>query len=1199
MSGSRWQIWAGILLVCGIASYAAWANAPDKTVDYARDIAPLFRAKCVSCHSTQKADGGLDLSTKAGIRRGGLTGKFVIPGNADASELLMRVRGVPGHALMPPNAPLPAEQIDLLAAWVTQGASLQSVVDFDSEVRPILEKRCVSCHSPTKKDGGLDLSTKEGIARGGTRGKILVPESVERSLLTLSLRGLGGVPQMPPSGKLDESEIAVLEAWVANGALMEPGVSFASDVLPLLKAKCGTCHSGSEPKAGLDLTTQEGIQRGGMSGALFEPGNPANSLIVRRLRGLDGLAQMPMGFVPLPEEQIGIVELWIASGAQFDANVRPHWAYISPTRPALPPVRDEEWCRNPVDRFVLARLEGEGLRPTGEADREILARRLYLDLTGLPPSIEELDAFLSDESEDAYEKLVDRLLASPHYGERQARIWLDLARYADSNGFEADANRVAWKFRDWVIDAFNRNLPYDQFTIEQIAGDLLPQATVNQLVATGFHRNTMLNLEGGVDPDEARYHMIVDRVNTTSAVWLGLTMECARCHDHKYDPISQKDYFGMYAIFANTQYEVRGDGKIGAKQYFEPTIEVPDPEQSKALADMEVQQTEARTSLADVAKLLDKRLDQVARQLRGESVTWTRSANLSAANGVFLTQFKDGTISAGGANPEKTTYACRFVLPKGTWTAVVVEALPDAALTLSGPGRSESGNFVLSKLTVLLDGSAAKVAKPVADFVQGGYDLSGLADSDPETGWAIYPQYGKAHRLVVPLAQPVTSSGKSEITVEFRFESRWAQHSFGKFRIGATRHQWPQALAMPENVRAVLAKRSWTQQDRKVMLDYVVSIAPEAQAARERLSAIETQIQTVRSEVPTAMVLKENPANGTLKAHVRLRGEFLNLAEEVPATTPAAFPPLAEGEKANRWSLAKWLVSRNNPLTARVEVNRIWEQYFGRGIVETSENFGIQGAAPTHPELLDWLAVEFMENGWDRKAIHRLIVTSSTYRQSSDVTQRRLERDPNNELLSRGPRFRMEAEMIRDNAMASSGLLNRKIGGPSVFPHQPDGIWDTPYSGETWRTSSNGDEFRRGLYTFIKRTAPYPMFLAFDGTSRELCTVRRIRTNTPLQSLALLNDEVFLLAAKGLADRMRRIEADSVAERIRYGFRACTARFPTDDELSILTKTYDSLLRKYTTDPETAKRISDSPEGAAFVLIANVLLNLDETITKG
>ena len=722
-------------------------------------------------------------------------------------------------------------------------------------------------------------------------------------------------------------------------------------VRSILKARCGSCHGAQDPSAGLNLTSDRAI----LASGIIRAGNAKASVLMHRVLGSDGKPRMPLGFSPLSAAELATLSKWIDSGANFVAAPKAHWAYVAPSRPSLPKVSDPGWCRNEIDRFVMGKLDQAQLKPSAQASRVILIRRVTLDLIGLPPSPAEVDRFLADRSPDAYEKVVDRLLCSPQYGERQARPWLDLARYADTNGYEADYSRTMWPYRDWVIDALNRNEPYDQFTVDQIAGDMRPNASLSQRVATGFNRNVMFNTEGGVDQGEQRWLRLVDMVGTTSQTWLGITLQCAQCHDHKYDPFSQKDFYKFLAFFESADT---------------PTLE------------------------------LRPELNDERRRLKAE-----------------------------------------------------IQSRQDA--------------------------------------------LKGLKES------------------------------------------------------------------------------------------------PEG--AKQQLNDLKKKLEAISG--PTVLSFAEN-YKVRPQTLLRIRGGYLSPGEKVDADTPKSLARMPDGLPKNRFGLARWLVSKRNPLTARVQVNRMWENLFGRGIVETSENFGTQGAVPSHPELLDWLATEFLRRNWDLKAMNKLMVMSATYRQSSATTAKLTKIDPQNVLLARGPRFRMEAEMVRDNALAISGLLSLKMGGPSVFPSQPDGVWDSPYSGETWQTSAGEDRYRRGIYTFWKRTATYPAFTVLDATSREGCTVRRIRTNTPLQALALLNDPMYLEAAKGLAKRMDREGGTSPRSKLQFGFRLCVSRRPTPKESDRLFRLYRTVYAKYAAKPELAKALGSDAEDSARILLANVLLNMDETISK-
>ncbi|RYG34373.1 DUF1553 domain-containing protein, partial [bacterium] len=930
------------------------------------------------------------------------------------------------------------------------------------------------------------------------------------------------------------------------------------------------------------------------------PGDPAASELVRRLKGLGDKPAMPMGFPPLSKADIAKVERWIAEGATLDNAVAPkHWAYVAPVRPAVPDLKST-WVRNPVDAFVLQRLKKEGLSPSPTASRETLLRRVTLDLTGLPPTPVEIDAFLADKRPDAYERAVDRLLASPQYGVKQARGWLDLARYADTNGYEKDVRRTAWLYRDWVVNAFNANMPYDRFTIEQLAGDLLPNATLDDKVATGFNRNSMFNEEGGVDQEEAHFNVILDRVDTTATVWLGSTLACARCHDHKYDPFSQKDYYKMAAFYSNTTVYPRGPKEVGEEKWFEAEVPIRTSEfvlkESALKAKIAAANTElSRPTPERIAAF--GRWEESARILPVWAPARPSTATAKGDGGVGgnpqMETLADGSVRAGGPNPDRATYVLELPASAELTTGLQLEVIPDEALPNRGPGRAPNGNFVLSQMIVEADGKPVGLASSMADFVQNTHNIEELLTKHAEKGWAVHPSLGKPHRMTVALATPVEAGRPIRVTLACVSDP--PLHTLGRFRISRTSAPAPFAGYVPDEVRSYWKKPVTSGPN--PAWDYFVSIDPAAREPRLKLKALEAELQSLQAQVPTALIMEEKPAKGPLTAFVRHRGEFLTKAEEVTADTPTILPKLNKA-RANRLDLANWIVSPSNPLTARVQVNRMWEGIFGTGLVETTEDLGTRGNKPTHPQLLDWLATEFMAKGWDMKAMTKLIVTSNTYRQSSNATPKLLEKDPTNLLLARGPRFRLEAETIRDSLLASSGLLSRKTGGPSVFPYQPEGAWNNPYNGELWMRSEGDDRYRRSLYTFWKRTSPYPAYMAFDATSREICTVRRIRTNTPLQALTLLNDQEMMEAASALGQRMRSTKGD-VSAQISAGFRLCTGRAAKPSERERLTALLTKLRQRYEAKPEDVKKLgTGSPEDAAWTMVGNVLLNLDETITK-
>lgn len=954
--------------------------------------------------------------------------------------------------------------------------------------------------------------------------------------------------------------VALLAIGMVSGQKGQE-VDYVHDVLPIFKAHCMPCHDGESASGGLDLTKYAQAK------ALVKTGKPNESVLLRRALGLDGLPQMPMGFAPLSESKLATLRTWIASGAVEEGKVkRTHWAYLPPKQSTLPQVKQKTWVRNPIDAFVLSRLEREKMKPAPEADKAVLLRRVTLDLTGLPPTPEEVHSFLNDKSPTAYERVVNRLLASPHFGERRTQFWLDLARYADTHGYEADRSRQAYLYRDWVISAFNANMPFDKFTIEQLAGDLLPNPTKDQLIATGFNRNSMFNEEGGVDADESMFETVIDRLSTTSTVWMASTLACARCHDHKFDPFTQEDFYRFGAYFNHNEYEELGDAKVGQRKFYEPNIAILTKAQEAQLAKLEGNLKIAEASLAKVSAV-DESLIKEAKSLRWE----TPALIVETAQGTKLERQDDGSYLVVGKPAKNDTYLIEF--NTDARSGLQIEALPDPSLPQKGPGFATSGNFILSKLELSAEGKPVTF-NAAAGQTQAGYTVAGLTDNNTETGWAIYPYQGQRSTLVLG----ATFSGKVQLALKFE-SKQWPDHLLGRFRISTTTTKSPERFALSNVALTLLAKSTLTPDERKMLGDAFATNSPEMR----EVTRLRTEIANLRSQAPTAMVMRDRPTKGPLKMAFHNRGEFLNKGDMVEAKTPAflAF----KTSRGNRLDLAKWLVSKQHPLTARVQVNRFWAQLFGRGIVETEEDFGTQSSPPTHPELLDWLAVEFMKTNWNVKAIFKTMVMSATYRQSSAGTKAAWAKDPSNELLGRGPRFRMDAEMIRDVALQASGLLNNEVGGPSVYPPQPDGIWNSPYSGEAWREQKDESRYRRGLYIFWKRTAPYPSFMALDASSRETCTPRRIRTNTPLQALALMNDPAMLEAATALGAKMVMRKTD--AERVREGFLRCTSRRPSPDEEARLLKLARSLRAKKLDEP------------AVWRLVANTLLNLDETITKG
>lgn len=1020
-------------------------------------------------------------------------------------------------------------------------------------------------------------------------------------------------------------------------------IDFVRDIEPVFKRHCFECHGPSDSQGRLRLHAPGLILKGGVSGPVITPGKSDESLLIRRVLGLDGHDRMPQDAEPLPASTIALLRAWIDRGAQMPVDatatansadqLQEHWAYVRPTRPALPAVRTSDWVRNAIDRFVLARLEQEQLSPSPEAARSTLLRRVTLDLTGLPPTPEELDSFLADTSSDAYEKVVDRLLASPRYGERWARPWLDLARYADTNGFEKDNRREIWKYRDWVIDALNRDLPFDQFTIDQIAGDMLPNATLDQKIASGFHRNAMTNEEGGVDPDESMYEVLVDRTNTTATVWLGSTVGCAQCHNHKYDPFTQKDYFRLLAFFANSDYESRtfaGDGT----RYSEPRLDLGTPEDEKTRLRLQAEVTRLDQELRTGTPAVRDAQEQWEASGRAARDIWTpvASRDVRATNGVVLKPLADGSVLASGTNPALTSYVVTAETTLQRITGLRLEALPDPSLPRGGPGRDTYGHFRVTGIRVETGptkGSAAPASMRPVQFTTIKVDdsvyafepadlLGPAAGPSPSAvdgrayrkagSWAINAmrETDRAARQAVLVAQaPFGFPEGTRITVQIDHLDGTIGQGLGRFRLSVTTADNPLVGAdVPARLRPILdlpvAQRSREQADD--IAAFFRANTPLLSSARDALAAARKVVADLK--IPSTLVMKEKASFERPSYELRVRGSFTAKGERIYAGTPAVLHPMRNDQPVNRLGLARWLVDDANPLVGRVAVNRLWEQLFGRGLVETSEDFGSQGSAPTHKDLLDWLATEFVAKAWSQKALLRLIVTSSTYRQSSTMTPQLAERDPYNRLLARGARFRMEAEMVRDVSLAASGLLSPKMHGPGVYPVQPPGTWNVPYSGDRWTTSEGEDRYRRSLYSFWRRTSPYPSFMTFDATSREYCTVRRVRTNTPLQALTLLNDPASFEAARALAGRMASVGADPRA-RTAFGIKLVLTREAKPAEVDRLVALYRATRNEYLAQPDAALKVlglvtgrADAADLAAWTIVANVLLNLDEAVTR-
>lgn len=1180
--------------------------------------------------------------------------------------------------------------------------------------------------------------------------------------------------------------------WLTvNGAEPQQPVNFNREVRAILSKNCFACHGPDDEhrQAGLRLDLREAAVKPVESGAVaIVPEKVGDSELVERITTTDATARMPPKSTgrELTETEISVLKRWIAEGAAYTE----HWSFVKPVRPALPPVKNGGWPKTAVDDFVLSRLEQQGLSPSGEADRYSLIRRLSLDLRGLPPSPKEVAAFVNDPDQNAYENLVDRFLTDPAFGERWARMWLDLARYADSKGLGSDPLRTIWRYRDWVIDAFNSNMPFDQFTLEQIAGDLLPGATLEQKIATAFHRNTMTNTEGGTDDEEFRVAAVKDRVDTTTQVWMGLTLGCAKCHNHKYDPLTQAEYYQFYAIFNQTADNDQPDES--------PVLPAPTAEINKKLKDIDARIAE-----------LKQQLDKPTPQLAAEQEQWEiplrtvpewkplETAEIKSESGTTFNKLDDGSILATGAAPPNDTYTVMARTSLKGLTAFRLEALPDPSLPTGGTGRAADGNFVLSRFRVTIEdgqkpetpvvgrfvrvelpgaekilslaevqafegsenvarggkatqsstdygGEAARAVdgntnglyyaanstthtkqeanpwwevdlgadKPLekivvwnrtdagvgnrlvnfkvlvldkdhqpvwqqdvavspspnheqatssrstislpraaADFSQVNFPIANaLAQKDiAKSGWAVGPEQKQPHTAYFLAGAPTGEFAVSQLT--FRLEQRFNQPQYllGRFRLSVTTSLDVQRrVVVPADLLAIVDAPAETRSDeqRTKLAAYYRSIAPALQPVRESIA----QLEKSRPTIPTVPVMLELAADKKRTTNLMIKGNFLTKGATVEPAVPVRFHPLPKDAAPNRLGVARWLADRENPLTARVMANRFWSQLFGTGLVETEEDFGTQGDLPSHPELLDWLAVEFMEpttspplskggregsgqaaidatntgnatppapplrrggnDAWDMKRLLKLLVLSATYRQSSHVSADALAKDPSNRLLSRGPRYRLEAEMVRDQALELGGLLSHKSHGPSVYPPQPPGLWQAAFNGErTWTTSTGEDRYRRGLYTLWRRTVPYPSMATFDAPSRELCTVRRIRTNTPLQAFVTLNDPVYVEAAQALARRIVREGGATPAERVRFALKLCLVRPSHSEQVDQLVALYEQELADYGADRKGAEQLATDPLGplpagmdaaelAAWTVVSNVLLNLDGVLTK-
>jgi hypothetical protein len=989
-------------------------------------------------------------------------------------------------------------------------------------------------------------------------------------------------------------------------------VDFAHDVRPILSDRCFVCHGPDETtrKAGLRLDTEDGAKKARGPHTPVVPGDVARSEILKRVAPANPALRMPPPYSdrkPLSENEVAILRAWIDQGAKWQG----HWSFTAPLRPAEPPVRQQTWVRNPIDRFILARLEREGLTPSREADRARLLRRVSFDLTGLPPALAELNSFLADRASDAYEKAVERLLASPRYGERMAVDWLDAARYADTHGYQVDPAKEMWPWRDWVIDAFNRNIPYDRFTIEQLAGDLLPNATLEQKIATGFQRNNRINSETGSIAEEFHAENLVDRVSTLGTVWLGLTVGCARCHDHKYDPISTREFYSLYAYF-NSVDEAGNGGPSDGRGNFKPYLRLPAPDLEALLGAKDIELKTARASLAAIDKRLEPaqaawEKNALIHQPKWEVLT---PGALKAGNGVTLKVLPDGSVLAGGAMPPSSIYEFTGKTSMRNITAFRFEMLPDASLPGGGSGRGVGGKGVVTLFEARIADRKVDLGRITADFKSEESELNlVIRPADQlKRGWGVNPEMSKPHYAVIETAR-MQGSGE-EIVFSFRIGSEYEGAPVGRFRISVTDSEYPEVV--PEEMAAILRTPAAdrTAKDAAALTRYFVTHPVERRLAAEEAARLDAERRAIENKIPSTMVMSEMAA--PRDTFVLVRGAYDKPGDKVTPAVPSFLPPMPADAPRNRLGLARWLVDPANPLTARVAVNRYWQMYFGTGLVKTAEDFGSQGEAPSHPELLDWLATEFVRSGCNVKAMQRLIVTSAAYRQASGATAALRDRDPENRLIARGPRVRLPAEMIRDQALLLAGLLTTKMHGPAVKPYQPEGLWEqlSAFQGKKLFERSTGEDlWRRSVYSYWKRTVPPPSMTIFDAPTREACVVRRQMSSTPLQALALLNDEIYLEAARKFAERIVKEGGSSASQRLAWALRAATSRPATDAEVRVLEDGLSRRRAQYRADPASAEallkagesprdRSIDTVELAAYTTAASVILNLDEVITR-
>lgn len=1015
-----------------------------------------------------------------------------------------------------------------------------------------------------------------------------------------------------------------------NGVSAKQEVDFNRDIRPILSGNCFHCHGpdeasregGSIKTGGLRLDTFEGATTDIGGYAALVPGKPKESELFYLVTTEDEDDRMPpqKHGGRLSDAEIATLKQWIEEGGEYDL----HWAYKKPERPALPSITHSDFkINNPIDYFVADKLVSRSLAQSPEADRYALARRAALDLTGLPPTAAEIEVFLNDRSLNAYERYVDQQLGKPGYGEHWARMWLDLARYADSAGYADDPLRTIWGYRDYVIRAFNENKPFDQFTIEQIAGDLLKEPTVDQVVATAFHRNTKTNNEGGTDDEEFRNEAVVDRVNTTMAVWMGTTIDCAQCHTHKYDPISHEDYFKLFAIFNSSSDEDRTDEAPVVPIYTQ------EQERKKTSAENKLQtlKNKLKSALATEENRA-RRYQWEQRLINGEGWTAmnTATADMKASSKTNLKSLADGSIEVGNNSAPRDTYTITSepTSTSRTVTGIRLEVFPET--------NSEDVNslWVLNEIevhlvmnpdpeenTLSLEETEAKAATPLlkltnasASFEQERYSAAGAIDGNRGnrfSGWAAKGNLDNENTAVFELAESTRIPEGSQLQI--KLVHNFPKKKIKRFRLSTTDEIKP-LPAVPKYLSTTLTKDPVhrSQAEESSALDFFTDFDPGSIDQLDRIARTKAEIDAIRP-LTTVPVMGEVNHQDLRETHIQIRGSYLDKGAKVEPGVPSIFHTLPDNLNPDRFGLANWLIDQENPLTARVVVNRYWEALFGLGIVPTSEEFGSQGELPSNQPLLDWLAVELMESGWDLKHLLKIIISSATYRQSSKITPERYEADPGNRWLARGPRFRISAEMVRDQALAVSGLLSENMYGPPVRPFQPELGLKAAFGGDTdWKTSEGEDRHRRGIYTTWRRSNPYPSMAAFDAPNREVCTIRRDRTNTPLQALVTLNDPVYVEASQALGRRMLE-HPGTITDKVAYGFQLCLVRPPNEQEVNALTRLYEATYHSYLNNLEDARLMATEPIGpipetgdgvayAAWAVIGNTLLNLDEMFLK-